>query len=242
MHIDLDRRSFLGGALKGACSFGAAPFLRQLQLLGDCALDRLPQGSAYKALVCVYLGGGHDSFNMLVPRTGADYAAYAATRADLALPAAQILPITPVTATGRDFGLHPAAGALQTLFAGGKLAFVANVGPLVQPITRAQYQAGTVPKPKNLFSHSDQTTLWQAESARPATTFGWAGRMADFVLPLNNGSALSPAITIAGNQRPLRGPTVVPSATPTSRTVTPWGTGGHDGPRRGAAVQPGPAA
>ena len=104
-------------------------------------------------------------------------------------------------------------------------------------MTRTQYQNGSVAKPKNLFSHSDQTTLWNSQSARPDTAYGWAGRMADFVLPLNNGSALSPAITIAGQTRILRGQVVAPYAMTTSGTVTLTGMTGTDGARRLNAFQ-----
>ncbi len=242
MTHELDRRLFLRQGARGLGCLAAAP------LFGDALLGRLaavqasaqasaPAGGPYKALVCVYLGGGHDSFNMLVPRSGADATAYAATRDVLAVPSADVLPLTPVTSTGRDFGLHPAAPELQGLFAAGKLAFVANVGTLVQPMTRAQYQAGSVPKPKNLFSHSDQTTLWQAQSARPTAAYGWAGRAADFVRTLNNGSPLSPAITLAGSTGLLRGQGVAPYAMTTSGTVTLSSTTGTDGVRRLAAFQ-----
>ncbi|MGE3172592.1 MAG: DUF1501 domain-containing protein [Planctomycetota bacterium] len=235
----IDRRRFL----RGACCLGAVPLLGTRPLLGqlssvhDAALAATPPGGPYKALVCVYLAGGHDSFNLLVPRTGADYATYAATRSDLAVPQADILPVTPATPTGRDFGLHPAAAALQARFAAGRLAFVANVGTLVQPITRAQYQAGTVQKPRHLFSHSDQTELWESQSAQAANDLGWAGRVGDFVLPLNGGSPLSPAITIAGSTRMLRGQTVAPYAMRTSGTVSLSGTSGTSGARRLASLQ-----
>jgi len=231
----LDRRAFLQRAAQSACCLSAAPLLGQLSLL-QARANALPPGP-YQALVCLYLAGGHDSFNMLVPRSGADQTAYAATRDALAVPSAQVLQLSPVTATGRDFGLHPSCADLQALFAAGQLAFVANVGPLVAPMTRTQYQNGSVAKPKNLFSHSDQTTLWQSQSARPDTAYGWAGRTADVVLPLNNGSALSPAITVAGQTRLLRGQTVAPYAMTTSGTVTLSGTSGTDGQRRLAALQ-----
>jgi uncharacterized protein (DUF1501 family) len=237
MKSHLDRRAFLKAATQGAFAVTAVPTLGQLSQWTEFALGNTPARGPYKALVCLYLAGGHDSFNMLVPRSGADYTAYATTRDVLAVPSASVLPLTPITVSGRDFGLHPSASALQTLFAAGKLAFVANVGTLVQPITKAQYQSGSVQKPKNLFSHSDQTTLWNAQSALPTTPHGWAGRMADFVLPLNNSSPLSPAITLAGSTRLLRGQTVAPYAMTTSGTVTLSGTSGTDGARRLAALQ-----
>lgn len=237
MSRHLDRRAFLRSAAKGAFAVTAVPTLGQLSQWTELAAFNPAAAGTYKALVCLYLSGGHDSFNMLVPRSGADYTAYAATRDVLAVPSASVLPLTPITSTGRDFGLHPSASALQTLFAAGKLAFVANVGTLVRPITKAQYQSGSVQKPKNLFSHSDQTNLWNAQSALPTLPHGWAGRMADFVLPLNNGHPLSPAITLAGSTRLLRGQTVAPYAMTTSGTVTLSGTTGTDGARRLAALQ-----
>jgi uncharacterized protein (DUF1501 family) len=245
MNHPLNRRAFLECAGKVAVVTGGASFLHKLQRLNEAALDGIAgrpgaPAATYKALVCVYLAGGHDSYNMLVPRSGADYTTYLTSRDLLAVDTSVSLPLTPLTNTGRDFGLHPAATDLQTLFAAGKLAFVANVGPLAVPITRAQYRAGGTSKPKNLFSHSDQTSLWQAQSALPDTTYGWGGRMADFIVGLNNGSGLSPALSIAGSSRLLRGQTVAPYAMTTNGSVALSGTSttsGTDGARRLASYQ-----
>ena len=93
----------------------------------------------YRALVCVFLFGGNDSFNLLVPRSDAQYAVYAASRQNLAVPQGDLLSVNPLTPDGTDYGLHPAMASLQHLFEAGNAAFVTNVGPLIEPTTRDQY-------------------------------------------------------------------------------------------------------
>src|SRR5215471_7747488 len=99
----------------------------------------------YKALVCIFLSGGNDSNNLILPTLQSEYDSYAAIRTPvLAIPQGAILPVTALNSDGRTFGLHPACPELQTLFGEGKLAFLFNVGTLVYPMTRAQYQAGII--------------------------------------------------------------------------------------------------
>ncbi|MCS6947361.1 MAG: DUF1501 domain-containing protein, partial [Steroidobacteraceae bacterium] len=135
--------------------------------------------SGYKSLVCVFLLGGNDAFNMVVPRSAAEYRVYAAARQNLAVPASALLPITPLTSDGAQYGLHPAMRELQTLFQSGRAAIVANVGPLVQPATKAEIAARSVPLPPQLFSHNDQQDQWQSLRGLANFTTGWAGRVAD---------------------------------------------------------------
>jgi len=138
----------------------------------------------YKSLVCVFLNGGNDANNLIVPSNTTDYAKYAAIRQNLAIPQSSLLPISPLNPDGHDYGLHPVGSELQTLFAEGKLALLLNVGTLVQPITRAQYQARSVPVPPQLFSHSDQVTQWQTSIPDQPPRTGWGGRIADLLHPL----------------------------------------------------------
>jgi uncharacterized protein (DUF1501 family) len=135
----------------------------------------------YKALACIFLFGGNDTNNTVIPLDG--HAAYAAARGVLAVPQAQLLPIG-VPSEGAAFGLHPNLTRLHALWQAGRLAVVANVGPLVAPLTRAQYLGGTGPKPSQLFSHSDQQGAWQTAYATRRTPTGWGGRLAD-VLPVS---------------------------------------------------------
>ena len=131
----------------------------------------------YKALVCVFLFGGNDSYNMLVPNTTAEYNAYAASRQNLALLQGDLLPITPASGMGADYGLHPAMAGIQGLFQQGKAAFVTNVGPLVEPTTKDQYYNKSVTLPPQLFSHNDQQDQWASLRGNVPSKTGWAGRM-----------------------------------------------------------------
>ncbi len=135
--------------------------------------------SDYKALVCVFLLGGNDSWSMVVPTSTAEYNAYAASRQNLAIAADALLPISPSNPLPATYGLHPSLSSLKPLFDSGKCAFIANVGPLIVPTTRAQYVAGAVPLPPQLFSHNDQQNQWQSLRGRAQLKTGWAGRVAD---------------------------------------------------------------
>ncbi|WP_411286669.1 DUF1501 domain-containing protein [Phenylobacterium sp.] len=129
-----------------------------------------------------------------------------------------VLPITPATpqaipagttATApRTFALHPFLGPLQSLFNQGRLAVVANVGTLINPVTKAQYQARSVPLPANLFSHNDQQSVWQAGAAEGARR-GWGGRLGDMIASANGGASLFTAVSTAGNAVFLAGQNVI---------------------------------
>lgn len=175
----MDRRLFLKSASLAAAGAGLGhlPGVAWTQAAGSSDL------SGYRALVCVFLFGGNDSLNLLVPRSGAAYAEYQQSRQNLAIAADQLLPITPAIGDGNQYGLHPAVGGLQSLFESGNAAFVANVGPLVQPVTRAQYLAGSATLPPQLFSHNDQQDQWHTLKGRTLSKTGWAGRIADQVQP-----------------------------------------------------------
>ena len=168
--LDPGRRRFLQGtaaALAGA-ALGMAPRARA-------------EFTDYRALVCVFLYGGNDSFNMLVPRSTAEYDVYAASRQNLAVARNSLLPITPSTQDGALYGLHPRMGALLPLFSGGDLALVANTGPLVRMVTRAEVMNRSAPLPPQLFSHNDQQDQWHSAKGRIELRTGWAGRAADLL-------------------------------------------------------------
>jgi uncharacterized protein (DUF1501 family) len=197
------RRQFLGQCCAAVGTTGLLSALGQLRVIAAMAGDALPSRAAalppdYKALVCLYLQGGNDATNVLVPSDNSSYATYARARADLALTQSSLLPITPRTySDGRSYGLHASVPEFQSLFASGKLAILANVGTLVGPITLADYNAGRN-RPPQLFSHNDQTIQWQSSIPdRPFET-GWGGRLADFVDVLNSNNQVSMSITLNG--------------------------------------------
>jgi uncharacterized protein (DUF1501 family) len=171
------RREFLlqAGALTAG---GLASRLAPISALGFAAQANAQAASDYKALVCVFLYGGVDGNNLVVPNDSAGYAQYSAVRppaSGVNLTQAQLLPIQPA-GSATPFGLHPQLTDLHPLFAQSKLAIVANVGPLNEPTTKANYLAK---RPENLFSHSDQQNQWQSSVSAGPSASGWGGRIAD---------------------------------------------------------------
>jgi uncharacterized protein (DUF1501 family) len=176
--MKVTRREFL--LQTGSCmgyALGAAAFVAGVHRFS--LINAFAQGVDYRALVCVFLAGGNDGNNTVVPTSTTEYDAYAAVRsaASLAIARDSLLPITPASGAG-EFGLHPSLAPLQTLWNDQKMSIVCNVGPLVQPITREQYQSGA-PRPYQLFSHSDQIAQWQTAIADRVGQTGWGGRTAD---------------------------------------------------------------
>jgi len=163
-------------------------------------MPALAQGSAnYKALVCVFLFGGNDANNMVIPMDSPNFNAYTSARGALALTTAE-LTSTVYSTTGAPYAFHKSLPDLANLFSSKELAVVANLGSLVQPLTRAQYQAAKTPVPMNLFSHSDQQNQWQSSIAQGGSTTGWAGRVADYVESQNiNTSNFPTFFSVAGN-------------------------------------------
>ena len=155
--------------------------------------------SDYKALVCVFLFGGNDSWSMLVPRSEAEYNAYARSRQNLAIDRDLLLPVSANTGDGVDFGLHPSMPGIASLFESARCAMVANVGPLIVPTTRTQYQTGTVPLPPQLFSHNDQQDQWHSLRGRAVMASGWAGRIADLLAGSQAGGSLAVNVSLSGN-------------------------------------------
>ncbi|HEX6737419.1 MAG TPA: DUF1501 domain-containing protein [Vicinamibacteria bacterium] len=154
----------------------------------------------YKALVAIFMDGGNDGNNTVVPLDAAGYAAYSAVRAPAGLALAQgtLLPVTPPS-IGQPFGLHPSLAGLHALWGQQKVAVVANVGPLVQPLTRAQYRSG-VGRPQLLFSHSDQVATWQTSRGDTRSPTGWGGRVADEVRDMNPSGAFPVVTSLTGTQ------------------------------------------
>lgn len=198
----ISRRKFLGTA--SCAAIGSTTLLSSLLNLGvanSLAGMSQPYGTGngdYKALVCILLAGGNDSFNMLVPRNGNFYNEYSGTRSNLALPQGNLLPLNFTDNDGRQFGLHPSMPEVQNLFNNDKLAFVANVGTLVEPTTKAQYLNGSVPVPVGLLSHADQIQQWQTSIPQTRSSKGWGGRMADILQAGNGNQNISMNISLSG--------------------------------------------
>ena len=196
----LTRRRWLqaSGLAGGALGAGA---------LGSLLLAPRPAYAAdYKALVCVFLYGGNDGMNTIVPIDATRHAQYRTVRQSLAIPQASLLPLG-----SSGFGLHPALSGLTAAWRDGRLAPVFNVGPLARPLTKAEFRAAPASSPlipDNLFSHSDQQILWETGSADALTRTGWGGRAADTLATVN------PVISVGGNGRfglsALNAPLVLP--------------------------------
>jgi uncharacterized protein (DUF1501 family) len=156
-----------------------------------------PTAGDYRALVCVFLYGGNDANNLVVPYP--KYATYKSVRANLALDNTTLLPFDAKTAASAQYGLHPRLAELQAL--APNLAILANVGTLVAPITQDQYNKSTAPVPDNLFSHANQQMEWQTSIPSGFATTGWGGRLADQikVKGWNGGATLPPFLSVAGN-------------------------------------------
>ena len=166
----MSRRGFLRTTCCTAAAGVAAASFSRLGLV-----SALAQGTAdYKALVCIFLFGGNDANNLIVPLSSSDYANYAKIRATLALPQGQLLPVTPKSLSV-PYGFHPKLAEVQSMFNKGQLALLANVGTLVQPTTRDQYQNGLANVPQNLYSHADQQQQMQTATLNAFGEVGWGG-------------------------------------------------------------------
>lgn len=200
------RRRFIG---QSACSaLGSVSVLNtllNLKLAGNAAAQVAP--TDHRTLVCLFLHGGNDSYNWLVPRDGARHAVYAETRDHLALGTGVLRPLNQDGGDGQLYGIHPSCPGLQELFNGlggdtakRRAAFISNVGTLIQPVTKAQYLAESMPLPRALYSHSDQIDQWQTSVPQGMTQLaGWAGRAADVLHSVVNADSISMNISLAGN-------------------------------------------
>jgi uncharacterized protein (DUF1501 family) len=192
------RRRFLSVAGKAFAAAGAGVLSERLGLV-----NALAQSSAgcegYKALVCVFLFGGNDATNMVLPVEGAQaYADYSRVRGPLALPEVQVQRIQSKTG-GAVYALHPRLADLRALYERNRLAVVLNVGTLVRPITKQEYLSPGAPLPGNLFSHSDQQSQWQNSTPSIMTPTGWGGRLADRMQRCNTPATFPLVLSTAGN-------------------------------------------
>jgi uncharacterized protein (DUF1501 family) len=202
--MDRNRRKFLRAAAAGgvAYAFGRTPGTVYAQVAGTGGF------ADYKALVCLFLFGGNDSWNTFVPTSTAEYNAYSASRgggtaSSLAIPQASLLPVTPLRPdpSGATYGFHPNMTGLRDLFQAGKAAVLPNIGPLIRPTTKTQYQqAATLAHdlPPQLFSHNDQQDQWHSLRGKQILRSGWGGRVADVLNAQVGGQQLSLNVSLAG--------------------------------------------
>ena len=196
------RRAFLKRASALGVAGVAAPWAINLLSIAEAAAAT---ATDYKALVCVFLYGGNDYANTLVPYDTANYALYQQFRPTLAyahdaLTATALAPSTPLidsAGASRQYALAPELAPLLSIFNAGHMGVMMNVGPLVQPTSKAQYQARSVPLPPKLFSHNDQQSIWQSSAPEGALS-GWGGRMGD-LFESGNGNATFTCVNVSGN-------------------------------------------
>ena len=199
--MGFSRRSFI--QLASLAAAGSALGLRPFGVMN--ALAQTSQD--YKALVCVFLFGGNDANNTIIPFDTAGYDNYASLRGPLALAQNSLLPLTPTP----GFALNPNLPDIQALFNTKNAAFVTNVGTLIQPTTRAQYLAKQVMTPSNLFSHPDQQLEWQNLAQSSSTPTGWGGRIADKLnVQYNPGSQIPMVVSLDGDTLFCNGANTVP--------------------------------
>jgi uncharacterized protein (DUF1501 family) len=234
---DLSRRKFVGACCATVGATGLLSALSQLRAIGAIAEasapaptspdGTLPPRGDYRALVCLFLAGGNDANNLIIPNDTAGYAAYKAGRGALALPQEGLLGLTPRTSDGRQFALHPSMPELRDLFVDNRAALLANVGTLVVPTTKDQFKAHSVPLPNALFSHNDQQVQWQSSVPDSKLfTSGWGGRLADLTNAFNENNTISMSISLAGQNSFQVGKQVSQYAVSPNGAVQPSSGGG----------------
>ena len=185
----MQRRTFLKTASWGALAqlAGVSP------LRSVAALAQNNSVNDYKALVCLFLRGGNDSNNMIIPIAEAQYGFYSAARAATAIQQSQLLQLS-----GIGYGLHPAFTTLQHMYKSGQAALIANVGPLIQPTTAAQAKVNSVGLPANLYAHDQQQQVWEAGGYTAGVIPSWSGQAADLLTSSFNSPNL-PMVTLLGS-------------------------------------------
>ena len=211
MTYNPSRREWLCRQAALASVTAARPWAAQLAALSAASAAAQTTSDDYRALVCVFLFGGNDHHNTILPMDSASHAAYTRVRSGIALPlsslqSTELVPQNPWS-DGRRMALHPALAPLKPLFDQQRLALMMNVGPLLGPTTLADYNR-RIGLPPKLFSHNDQQSVWQAGSAEGATA-GWAGRMGDLLRGGNPAGSLFTSVSAAGNAVLMSGREVI---------------------------------
>ncbi len=220
------RREFLKRASALSFAGTATPFALNLASIGSASAQ---VAGGYRAVVCLFLFGGNDHTNTIIPYDQTEYNEYFNSRPDIALMRNDLAgtATAPVASQGgRSFAFHPSLTSLKGLYDSGNLAVVANVGPLIEPTTKTQYQNRSVPLPPKLFSHNDQQSVWQANTAvGEGARLGWGGRMGD-MLASQNGLPIFTAVSAAGNTVFLSGENVLQYQMSTSGAINIRGISG----------------
>ena len=186
MTMNASRREFLRRASALSVAGSATPLVVNLAAMSAASAQTMP--ADFKALVCVFLYGGNDHSNTIVPFDNANYQLYAQSRTNLALAQNTLLPLaTPTNPSmvGRQVAMRPEMAPLKAIYDQGKAAVLANIGPMRAPMTMAQYRNNSVPRPMGLFSHNDQQSDWQSFGPE-GTRIGWGGRMGDLFASANS--------------------------------------------------------
>ncbi len=210
---NISRRQFLGQA--SCAAIGSTAFLSTALNLGmiNTAAARphiIGSNGDYKAMVCILLAGGADSFNMLVPQESAEFADYQAVRGSLALGTNDLLAVNPSNTPGRSFGIHNGMTSVKNLFDAGNLSFLSNIGTLVEPIMDVDdLYSGSKQIPLGLYSHADQIMQWQTSVPQSRTAVGVGGRMADMLKDMCGIDGVSMNISLDGKNRFQAGNTVI---------------------------------
>ena len=209
----MKRRDFIHHA--SCAAMGTATLyssLLDMKAMGMAAISNssVIKSNDYKALVCILLGGGNDSFNMLIPRQGTPYQEYAKSRSNNAIPSDSLLPIDVLGGDGKSYGLHPSLTSLHSMFQEGNLAFFTNIGTLVEPTTVNQFFLETVDYPLGLLSHSDQIQQWQTALPQDRSSVGWVGKMTELIGDMNNNQTLSLSVSLSGTNFIQTGQHTVP--------------------------------
>lgn len=240
------RRNFLRDAVCSSlvCSSGAG-MLTQFGLLNSAlAAQTCSYGSAsdYKALICIFLLGGNDSWNLLIPSDATRYNTYMTSRSGsapgMAIAQNTLLPLNVLgAAAGDTYGLHPSAPELASVFNNGNGAFVINVGTALQPTTKTQYLTPAYPVPPQLFSHADQQGQWQYGQPKQNGSTGWGGLIADRLHVLNPGATVPMSISLGGQNRFQTGESIQPYTISSSGPTALSGYSGSIGAAKTTALQ-----
>ena len=196
---NLNRRKFIEQASCAALGYNTFfSTLNNLFATNNLAVAGSKPPDDYKAIVCILLAGGNDSYNMLLPKGAEEHADYAVTRSNLALERDSILALSG-THSGKSLGIHPSMPGIQQMYEAGDLAFIANAGTLIEPISNyADYQSGLKNLPLGLFSHADQIEQWQTSIPQSRQAIGWGGRMADLLKDVYPNQEISMNISLSG--------------------------------------------
>ncbi len=202
-HHHINRRDFLGTASCAAMGYTTLfSTLNSLKFMNAAAISNSTVfgGDDYKALICISLGGGNDSFNMLVPHNQDEYDVYADSRTNMALSRESLLKLD-----NESYAVHAKMGGIKDLYENGKLSFITNVGTLVERIEKQQFYDQSVPVPLGLYSHADQYQQWQTGMPTEKANLGWAGRIADLMGDMNSAEDISMNISVDRTNLFLRG-------------------------------------